>query len=93
MALQFDPAARPDPEREYRLRGSAARVEIRPAVRVAHLATRSLACPSCGLPLALTAPVRWREEIACAFCEETAPTAAYVRRTGWPEVDVIARFS
>ena len=93
MALQFDPAARPDPEREYRLRGSAARVEIRPATRVAHLGTRSLACPECGVPIALTAPVGWNEEIACAFCESVAATPEYVQRQGWPAVDVIARFS
>jgi hypothetical protein len=93
MALQFDPAARPDPELESRLRGSAARIEIRPAVRVAHLATRSLACPGCAMPLELTEPVRWRDRLACPFCERVAPTGDFVQRQGWPEVDVIARFS
>jgi hypothetical protein len=93
VALQFDPAARPDPDWEQRLRGTAARVEIRPATRVAHLGRRSLACPECGVPIALSAPTSWREPIACAFCESIAPTSAYVQRHGWPEVDVIARFS
>jgi hypothetical protein len=91
MALQFDPAARPDPEHEERLRASAARIELRPAARVAHLGTRSLACPECGVPIVLSAPAGWSEEIACAFCESVSPTAAYVQRHGWPAVDVVAR--
>jgi hypothetical protein len=91
MALQFDPAARPDPEHEERLRGSAARIEYRPALRVAHLGTRSLACLECGVPIVLSAPVGWSEEIVCAFCGSVAPTGAYVQRNGWPEVDVVAR--
>ena len=91
MALQFDPSARPDPELEQRLRSSAARVEIRPAVRSAHLGVRSMACPECGVPVALSAPVGWSEPIACAFCESTAPTSAYVQRHGFPAVDVVAR--
>jgi len=91
MAIQFDPAARPDPEHEERLRASAARIEFRPAQRVAHLATRSLACPQCGMPLVLSAPAAWSEQIACAFCESVASTGAYVKRQGWPAVDVIAR--
>jgi len=93
MALQFDPSARPDPELEQRLRSGAARVELRPATRTAHLGVRSLACPECGVPLALSAPVGWREEIACAFCESTAPTSAYVQRHGFPAVDVVAHLS
>jgi len=90
MAI-FDPGARPDPEREERLRASAARVEIRPADRVAHLAVRSLACPVCEMPLALAGPVRWQEQIACAFCESLAPTRDFIRERGWPEVDLVAR--
>jgi hypothetical protein len=93
MALQFDPSARPDPELEQRLRSSAARVEIRPAVRTAHLGVRSLACPECGVPVAISAPVGWSESIACAFCESTAPTSSFVQRHGFPAVDVIARLS
>jgi hypothetical protein len=91
MALQFDPAARPDPEHEERLRASAARIELRPATRLAHLGIRSLACPECGVPIVLSTPVGWSEEIACAFCESVAPTGAYVQRHGWPAVDVVAR--
>jgi hypothetical protein len=93
MALHLDPSGQPDPEHEERLRASAARVEIRPATRLAHLGTRSLACPYCGVPIALSRPVGWSEEIACAFCEGSAVTAEYVQREGWPRVDVIARFS
>ena len=90
MAL-FDPGARPDPEREERLRASASRVEIRPAQRAAHLAVRSLACPTCDMPLALAGPVSWHEPIGCPFCDGWAPTREYVREQGWPEVDLIAR--
>jgi hypothetical protein len=87
----FDPISRPDPERDERLRATTSRVEIRPRSRVAHLATRSLACPECGMPIALAAPVSWREEIACAFCEQVAPIRDYLQPHGWPEVDLIAR--
>ena len=87
----FDPGAKPDPDHEERLRSSAARVEIRPAARTAQLAVRSLACPSCEMPLALSGPVNWHERIGCPFCDSWAPTRSYVRRTGWPQVDLIAR--
>jgi hypothetical protein len=92
MALQFDPGARPDPELDSHLR-RAGRMEIRPAVRVAHLATRSLACPGCAMPLELTEAVGWRDRIACPFCERVASARDFVQRHGWPEVDVIARLS
>jgi hypothetical protein len=90
MAM-FEPHVPPDPDRDREISASGARVEIRPAQRVAHLAVRSLACPQCGVPIAIDAPVGWSEQIACAFCESTAPTRAYVREQGWPEVDLIAR--
>ena len=46
----FDPISQPDPDRDERLLANGTHVEIRPAERVAHLATRALACPSCGVP-------------------------------------------
>jgi len=73
------------------MRAGAARVEIRPASRVAHLAVRSLACPECEMPIDLSGPVSWHERIGCPFCDSWAPTSAYVRGQGWPEVDLIAR--
>jgi hypothetical protein len=91
MALHLDPAARPDPERDDRHRATTARVEIRPARSIAHLATRSLACPSCGVPIVLSASVGWHEEIACAFCEGSAKTRDYVQELGHPQVALIAR--
>ena len=87
----FDPISRPDPERDERLRATAGQVEIRPRSRTAYLATRSLACPECGMPISLAGPVSWTEEIACAFCEQVAPTRDYLQLQGWPEVDLIAR--
>jgi hypothetical protein len=91
VSLHIDPHAQPDPEREDELRVNGARVELRPVERAAWLGTRSLACPDCGVPIALETSVRWNEPIACAFCEGTAPTRDYVRRHGWPEVELIAR--
>lgn len=87
----FEPHVQPDPEREDQMRSTGARIEIRPSARVAQLGVRSLACPSCDMPLALSGPVGWNEEISCAFCEWTAPTRAYVRERGWPEVDLLVR--
>jgi hypothetical protein len=43
------------------------------------------------MPLALGGPVSWSEQIACAFCEQVAPTREYLQPHGWPEVDLIAR--
>jgi len=91
VGVFFDPASTPDPERDERLRATAARVELRPAERAAWLGVRSLACPECGVPIALSGPVGWGEQIACAFCETAAPTREFIRDHGWPEVDLIAR--
>jgi hypothetical protein len=87
----LDPSSQPTPEREERLRANTTRLEIRPAVRAAHLATRSLACPGCGMPIVLAAPVGFDEPVACVYCEGIAPTRDYLRDHGWPEVDLIAR--
>ena len=91
MALHLDPQSQPDPEREDELRANGARIELRPSQRVARLAVRSLACPSCGVPVAISGPIGLRETIACAFCESAAPTREYVREHGWPRVELIAR--
>ncbi len=89
MAM-FEPHLPPQPDRDRELRATGARVEYRPAERVARLGVRSLACPECEMPLAIAGPVGWSEEIACAFCEARAPTRAFVRREGWPEVELRA---
>ena len=91
MALHLDPHSQPDPEREDELRANGARIELRPSDRVASLAIRSLACPSCGVPVAIAGPLDWHEPIACAFCEAEAPTREYVCDHGWPQVELIAR--
>lgn len=87
----FDPASTPDPERDERLRAAAARVELRPAERAAWLGMRSLACPACDMPIAISGTVGFSDVIACAFCETTAPTRDFIREQGWPAVDLIAR--
>jgi hypothetical protein len=89
VGLFFDPATTPDPERDDKLR--AAQVELRPAERAAWLGMRSLACPGCGVPIAISAPVGFSDVIACAFCETAAPTREFIRDQGWPAVDLIAR--
>ena len=91
VGLFYDPASNLDPERDERLRAAAARVEIRPAERAAWLGVRSLACPECDMPLALSGPVGFSDEIACAFCETVAPTREFIRENGWPAVHLIAR--
>jgi hypothetical protein len=93
VGLHLDPYSQPDPEREDELRAHGARIELRPAARTAWLGSRSLACPDCGMPIALGTSVGWNEEIACAFCEQVAPTREYVRHHGFPAVDLIARLS
>ncbi|MDP9187620.1 MAG: hypothetical protein M3O25_00035 [Actinomycetota bacterium] len=87
----FDPSARPDPEREQRLRAAASRVEIRPARRRLPLAVRSLACPECEMPLRIGGPVSFSELIACGFCEAVAPGRDFLREQGWPQVQLVAR--
>ena len=87
----YDPASTPNPERDERLSSAAARVELRPAERAAWLGVRSLACPECGVPIAISGPVGLSDVIACAFCETSAPTRDFIRETGWPAVDLIAR--
>jgi hypothetical protein len=91
VGLFYDPASTPNPERDERLSAGAARVELRPAERAAWLGIRSLACPECDMPLALSEPVGYSDQIACAFCETVAPTREFVRDQGWPAVDLIAR--
>ena len=91
MALHLDPQSQPDPEREDELRANGARIELRPTERVARLGVRSLACPACGVPVALAEPIGWRDSIACAYCDSAAPTRDYVRQHGWPRVELIAR--
>ena len=87
----YDPASTPNPERDERLSSAAARVELRPAELAAWLGVRSLACPECGVPIAISGPVGFSDVIACAFCETVAPTREFLRDNGWPAVDLIAR--
>jgi hypothetical protein len=91
VGIFYDPASTPGPERDERLSAAAGRVELRPAERAAWLGTRSLACPECGVPIAIAGPVGFSDVIACAFCETAAPTREFIREQGWPAVDLIAR--
>ncbi len=86
----MDPTGRPDPDREAR-KGIAGRLEIRPARRSTLLGTRSLACPDCEMPLAISRSLNWSEPVRCPFCDAIAPTRSFIRRHGWPEVRLVAR--
>lgn len=92
MAL-LDPHSVPDPEREDELRANGAEIEIRPTARVAELAIRSMACPSCGVPVSITSSVGWNQLLACDFCSSAAETREYLQDEGWPKVRLIARLS
>jgi hypothetical protein len=91
VGIFYDPASNTDPERDERLRAAAARVELRPAERAAWLGVRSLACPTCDVPIAISGPIGFSDVIFCAFCETEAPTREFIRERGWPAVDLIAR--
>jgi hypothetical protein len=43
------------------------------------------------VPIAISEPVGFSDEIACAFCETTGPARDFIRDQGWPAVDLIAR--
>ena len=43
------------------------------------------------MPIALAGPVGFSDEIACAFCETTAPTREFVREHGWPARSTLDR--
>jgi hypothetical protein len=90
MAI-LDPSARPDPQRDERQRATTTHVEIRPSERTAQLAVRSLACPSCGVPVAIDRRIGLSQVMYCSFCDEAAPTREYVQEQGWPPVDLVAR--
>lgn len=89
MASFLDPGARSDPDRDER--AAPGRIELRPARTVALLGTRSLACPSCEMPLAISVRLRWSEPVVCPFCDEMAATRDFIRPHGWPEVRLVAR--
>lgn len=86
----FDPSDLGRRERRERLPGAEERRQPRGAYR---LASATLACPRCALPIwpgsasALGAPV------GCPYCRHTAPTRDFLRlgETGPGEVEVVAR--
>lgn len=89
--MHLDPHEHDSADRDDRRQGAAGRVELRPAERSRTLATGSLACPTCEMPLRLGETVAWGRPVACSFCEEIAPVREFIRAEGWPRVSVIAR--
>jgi hypothetical protein len=93
VALHLDPHSdRP----EHRLRGEAVEAEeLRPAADSATLATGSMICPSCELPIAVGAGVPAISRLQCPFCDHSGEARAFLRRdvrdTRANRVDLVAR--
>lgn len=94
MALHLDPEQhRP----EKRIAGDAVeRQELRPASAAAALATGSMICPDCELPIAVDEALPAAVPIACPFCDYAAPARSFLRRDAVDlpsnRVDLVARF-
>lgn len=94
MALHLDPDHH-GPQK--RLGGERVeREELRPASAASALATGSMICPTCELPIAVGAALPAASPIACPFCDHTAPARAFLRRDAFDlpsnRVDLVARF-
>src|SRR5688572_27853278 len=82
--MQFELPANPgDPGRPDtrvgHLDGSAAGVHrrlVRHGVQV--LAHGALVCPSCALPVAVTAPLPAGSEVACGYCDHTGAARTFL---------------
>ena len=79
-----------------RLDGSQTAAErrlLRDGVQV--LAHGALSCPNCAIPLALPTHLPAASELACGYCEHTAPARDFVREDVYDtvanEVYVVAR--
>ncbi len=94
MALHLDP----DQHRpEKRLTGEEiSREELRPASAAASLATGSMICPECELPISVGTPLPAASTLACPFCDHAAPARTFLRRDAFDvpsnRVDLVARF-
>jgi hypothetical protein len=59
--------------------GSAAGIQrrlVRDGVQV--LAHGALVCPSCALPVAVTAPLPAGSEVACGYCDHNGPARSFL---------------
>ncbi len=69
--------------------------EIRPASAASTLASGSMICPSCELPISLEAALPALDELVCPFCDHTDEARTFMRRdvldTRSNRVDLVAR--
>ncbi|MGH2951672.1 MAG: hypothetical protein ACRDKX_06480 [Solirubrobacterales bacterium] len=99
MAFQLapDPGDRGEPDVKLGRVGGSAVGEDRRLVRdgVQVLARGALACPACDLPISPAPRIRPRAELACGFCDHTAPAREFLREGSFDapanDVAVVAR--
>ena len=69
--------------------------ELRPATAGATLATGSMICPDCELPIAVRSALPATSHLICPFCDHHAEARAFlrtdVRDTRANRVDLVAR--
>ncbi len=93
MALHLDPYEHRS-ENDLRAQGIEAE-HVRPATDATRLATGSMICPACELPIAVEAALPATRDLACPFCDHTDEARAFLRRdvrdTSSNRVDLVAR--
>lgn len=94
MALHLDPEHHGPEKRSEGDR--IEREELRPASAATALATGSMICPACELPIAVGTALPAADPMSCPFCDHTAPARAFLRRDAFDvpsnHVDLVARF-
>ena len=93
MALHLDPF---EHRREDERRAESIEAEeVRPATAGAVLATGSMICPGCELPIGVGTGVPAISELACPFCDHAGEARDFLRRdihdTRANRVDLVAR--
>lgn len=93
MALHLDPH-----EHDADDHGGRERIEseeVRPAIAGAVLASGSMICPGCELPIAVGAGVPAVADLVCPYCDHAGEARAFLRRdvrdTRANRVDLVAR--
>jgi hypothetical protein len=93
MALHLDPHEHRREERQTRT--GVEYPELRPTSAGALLASGSMICPSCELPIAIRSAVPATSHLVCPFCDHHDEARSFlrpdVRDTGSNRVDLVAR--
>ena len=96
MALHLDPQG----EDPLRSRGGVRVTDLGSEHRLIHdgveqLGHGALVCPSCAMPISITAAVAIAEPISCGYCATSGPARGFLLRdvydTGANEVYLVAR--